>query len=141
MNQMQLSKLSKDMIIEILLKTNQWEFYKIDIRNWSSYIGTFYVKCRSKDEVMKIMTESEDIKCAIMKFWKTFDDDVDILVNNDTNEIFFYSYHNSGTPNKNFSSVYKNFEFIVSPRFPELLKAWMETELEGIFIERIEMIS
>ena len=135
---MELSKLSRDMLIEILLKTNKWEYYKISV------IGReFYIKCRSKDEVIKIIVENDDIRCAIIKFWEIFDDDIDILINSNTGEIIFYSYHCSGTPSKDWRSILfdEDFKSTIVPRFSEILKYWFETELKGISIEKIDMIS
>ena len=138
---MELSKVSKDMLIEILLKTNKWEYYKIIIN------GTdFYVKCRSKDDLTKIMTENDDIKSCIIDYWKTFKDhyDLDILCNNITNKIIFYSYHGSGTPAKEWRSITidEDFKSIVSSRFSEVLNEWFLSEPEErISIQKINMCS
>ena len=141
MNRMELSKLSKDMLIEILLKANKWEYYKIVVKDHE-----FYVKCRSKDEVTKIMTENDDIKSCIIDYWKTFKNhyDLDILYNNITNEIIFYSYHGGGTPAKEWRSITidEDFKSIVSSRFSELLDKWLFWEPEeGISIHKINMFS
>ena len=135
MNRMELSKLSKDMLIEILLKANKWEYYKIVVKDQE-----FYVKCRSKDEVTKIMTENDDIKSCILDYWQTFK----VLYNNITNEIIFYSYHGGGTPAKEWRSITidEDFKSIMSPRFSELLDKWLFWEPEeGISIEKINMFS
>lgn len=138
---MELSKCLRDVLIEILLKTNKWEYYKIRIGDIN--VNEFYVKCRSKDEVMKIMAENGNIKSEIIDFWKTFDSDIDILISTSDNEIIFWNCHNWGNVNTKYwrSLLDDDFESIVSPRFPELLQAWMNTELEGISIEKLDMIT
>ena len=47
MNRMELSKCPRDVLIEILLKTNKWEYYKIRIGDIN--VNEFYVKCKSKE--------------------------------------------------------------------------------------------
>ena len=141
MKRIELSKCPRDVLIEILLKTNTWRYYKIRIGDIN--VREFYVKCRSKVEVMKIMAENENIKFEIIDFWKTFDSDIDILISTSDNEIIFWNCHNWGNVNTKYwrSLLDDNFESIVSSRFPELLQAWMNTELEGISIEKLDMIT
>ena len=92
---------------------------------------------------MKIIAENENIKSEIIDFWKTFDSDIDILISTSDNEIIFWNCHNWGNVNTKYwrSLLDDNFESIISPRFPELLQAWMNTELEGISIEKLDMIT
>ena len=105
--------------------------------------STSFTLLRILFEVIKIIVENDDIRCAIIKFWEIFDDDIDILINSNTGEIIFYSYHCSGTPSKDWRSILfdEDFKSTIVPRFSEILKYWFETELKGISIEKIDMIS
>jgi hypothetical protein len=133
---MELSKLPKDILIEILLKVNKWEYYKISILNRED----FYLKCQSKGDVMKFIAKSTNIKSMIMDIWKNHND-IDLYINTEGMEIFFHYYHCGSIPDEKWEqNLHRNLESIVSPLFPKVLEQWMETGLSGISIDKIDMI-
>ena len=145
MDRLHLSKLPKDIIIEILLKVNEYKIYKISIRHYDFIYGEFYVKCRSENELNKMIV-SDNIKSTIIKFWKMFfveNDDINIFINS-ADDITFWHYHNQGPVSleKEWEVInVSQFDSTVSRLFPQILQVWMESELEGIFITKLDIIS
>ena len=71
MNEIELSKLPKDLIIDILLKLNEGNFYKIVLKDFNEEtVQEYYVKCVSEDDVIQYIPRCEEIKLSILKIWK-----------------------------------------------------------------------
>ena len=145
MDRLHLSKLPKELIIEILLKVNEYEIYKISIRYYDFIYGEFYVKCRSEDELNKIITKTDNIKSAIISLWRNYIfADMTILINTLDDDIIFWNYHCSGSLKleKGWEEIrIDDFDSIASRLFPQILQAWMDAELDGIFITKLDIIS
>ena len=145
MDRLQLSKLPKEIIIEILLKVNEYEIYKIIIKMDDFIYGEFYIKCRSENEINEIMTKSDNIKSAIISLWRNYIFiDMTILINTVNDDIIFWNYHCSGSVRleKGWEEIrIDQFDSIASRLFPQMLQAWMDTGLDGIFIMKLNIIS
>ncbi len=131
----------KDILIEILLKVNKYEIYKIDIKDY----GEFYVKTDSENQLQKIICESTEIRSAIIKLWKRYIvcNDMTIITNKINIDIIIWNYHRSGSVRleEGWEEInIDTFDSITLQFFPQILELW-NLQYDDISITKLNIIS
>ena len=72
MNEIELSKLPKEIIIKILLQVNDVKHYNVRI-HYDGYKKDYYVKAVNKSDVIGIISKIDAIKGEIIKCWKNWE--------------------------------------------------------------------
>lgn len=151
MNRIELSKLPKELIIEILLKVNEWNFYKVSIRDEyrEESLQEFYVKCACEDDVIKMIPQCDEIKRGIIKFWKDCRFDgysyFQFFINHNNDELSICNCrYISPNPEEWRPATIEEFDTLAYQLFDQPFRDWLIVFPEDISIKKInilEMIS
>ena len=147
MDIVQLSKLPKELIIDILFKVNEGNFYKVSIRDEyrEESLQEFYVKCISEDDIIKMIPQCDEIKRGIIKFWRDYRFD-------DYSYFQFFTNHNNDelsicncryiSPNSEEWRPVKieEFDALVYQLFDQPFKDWLIVFPEDISIKKIDVL-
>ena len=140
MLQAKLSVLPKDILIKILLKVKEEKIYKVKIRNGHKK-DTFYVRARSRDDVIEKMRNNEEIRYTILEMFKDESEhsDICLYVNMHTQKVQRLNYR--CIQHVSFLRSFDYTDMPLEPHFDYLFDDYMQDkDSTNISIEQIKVI-